>query len=191
MAWPCCGLCWPGRCLRFSHDACVSQPGSRGTDWRVHSVFDLGRGRFWHLDLTDKHGAEALERGALHEGEIRIDDRNYARASVLQRFRAQSGGKADLIVQLGWNALQLSNRAARPFDLISYLHRLPHRSSPNEANLGAAVGGDEPLCARPALARQHQSGRRHGSSPPRERSVKAKTSYQITACAAERNRKDS
>jgi hypothetical protein len=106
-------LRWPGRTLRLADSTCVSKPGSTGTDWRVHGVFDLGRGGFSHLELTDQHGAEALERGAPHPGEIRIGDRNYARAPVLRRFRAQNGGSADFIVRLGWNALQLGYVRAR------------------------------------------------------------------------------
>jgi len=54
--------------------------------------------------VTAKHVAEALERGASLAGEIRIGDRNYARAPVLRRFREQSGGQADFIVRVGWNA---------------------------------------------------------------------------------------
>lgn len=77
-------LHWPGRILRLADGTCVSKPGSTGTDWRIHGVFDLGRGGFSHLELTDAHGAEALERGAPHPGEIRIGDRNYAQAPVLR-----------------------------------------------------------------------------------------------------------
>jgi len=140
-------LRWPGRTLRLADGSCVSKPGSKGTDWRVHGVFDLGRGGFSHLELTDQHGAEALERGAPHPGEIRIGDRNYARAPVLRRFRAQSGGTADFIVRLGWNALQLTNPVGRPFDLIGYLQCLPTGSSAHEVNLRASVGRDEPALA--------------------------------------------
>jgi Transposase DDE domain len=144
---PGAALRWSGRTLRLADGTCVSKPGSTGTDWRVHGVFDLGRGGFSHLELTDQHGAEALARGAPHPGEIRIGDRNYARASVLRRFRAQSGGTADFIVRLGWNALQLSHPTGRPFDLIGYLQCLPPGSSPHEVNLRAAVGRDEPALA--------------------------------------------
>ena len=68
-------------------------------------------------------------------------------ARQLRRFRAQSGGHADFIVRLGWNALQLSNPAGRPFDLIGYLQCLPSGSIPHEVNLHAAVGRDEPALA--------------------------------------------
>ena len=137
-------LRWPGRSLRLADGTCVSQPGSTGTDWRIHGVFDLGRGGFAHLDLTDRHAGEALTRGAPQAGEIRIGDRNYARASVLRRFRAESGGRADFIVRLGWNALRLRNRAGRPFDLIGYLQDLPPEASAHEVHLSAVVGGAEP-----------------------------------------------
>jgi hypothetical protein len=60
---PGAGLRWPGRSVRLADGTCVSKPGSTGTDWRIHGVLDLGRGGFSHLELTDQHGGEALERG--------------------------------------------------------------------------------------------------------------------------------
>jgi hypothetical protein len=38
--------CWRGRSLRLADGTSLSQPGSVGTDWRVHAMFDLGRGGF-------------------------------------------------------------------------------------------------------------------------------------------------
>ena len=52
----------PARTLRLADGTCISKPGSAGTDWRVPGVFDRGRGGFPHLELTDKHGAEARVR---------------------------------------------------------------------------------------------------------------------------------
>ena len=56
---PGCCFRWPGRVLRISDGSGFSKPGSKGTDWRVHAVYDLGAGGFSHFELTDKHGAEA------------------------------------------------------------------------------------------------------------------------------------
>ena len=137
-------LRWPGRRLRLADGTCVSRPGSTGTDWRIHGVFDLGRGGFAHLDLTDGHGGESLARGAPQPGGIRIGDRNYARASVLRRFRAQSGGQADFIVRLGWNALRLRYRTGQPFDLIGDLQDLSPGSGTHKVELAAEVGLQEP-----------------------------------------------
>ena len=69
---PGANLRWPGRMLRLADGTCVSKPVSKGTGWRVHSVFDLGSGGFSHLELANQHGAEALERGAPIAGEIRM-----------------------------------------------------------------------------------------------------------------------
>jgi hypothetical protein len=89
-------LHWPGRVLRRADGTCVSKPGSKGTDWRIHGVFDLDSGGFSHLELTDKHGAEALDRGTPLAGEIRIGDRGYAKTPVLQRRRTSSCGWASM-----------------------------------------------------------------------------------------------
>lgn len=140
---PGANLRWPGRTLRLADGTCVSKPASKGTDWRVHGVFDLASGGFSHLELTDEHGAEALERGAPIAGEIRIGDRNYARVPVLKRFLAKACGTADFIVRLGWNALQLSTPRGKPFDLIGYLQQLPSGVRPHEVILRAAAGRGE------------------------------------------------
>jgi hypothetical protein len=137
---PGAALCWPGRTLRLADGTCVSKPGSKGTDWRVHGVFDLGRGGFSHLELTDQHGGEALERGDPVAGEIRIGDRNYARAGVLQRFRMDSDNQADFIVRVGWNAFRLTTLQGELFDLIGHLSDLPNDNQPHEADLRALVG---------------------------------------------------
>ena len=76
-------------------------------------------------------------------GEIRIGDRNYARVPVLKRFLAEASGKADFIVRVGWNALQLSTPRGKPFDLIGYLQRLPAGMRPHEVSLHAAAGRGE------------------------------------------------
>ncbi len=51
-----------GRIRRLAEGSCVSQSGSTGADWRMHNVFDRGRGGFAHVELSDAHGAEALRR---------------------------------------------------------------------------------------------------------------------------------
>lgn len=56
----------------------ISQPGSRGSDWVLHSRYKPGHG-FSGFELTDRHGAETLERHTFNPGEIVIADRVYAR----------------------------------------------------------------------------------------------------------------
>jgi hypothetical protein len=132
---------WPGRILRLADGSSISKPGSKGTDWRVHCVYDLGRGGFSHLDLTDSHGAEGLCRGAPVPGEVRIADRNYARLKDLREFLRQGNGLADFIVRLRWRSLILYWPDGTRFDLFEYLRGLPPGPAPHEIVIHARDSG--------------------------------------------------
>jgi len=133
------GLCWPGRIIRVTDGTCIAKPASKGTDWRVHGVFDLGVGGFSHLELTDGKGAESLTRGAPVPGEVRIGDRLYGRAKAWHRFLQQSGGTADLIVRIKWNGFHLTGLDGAPFSLIDHLKALPDDHEPHEIDVQARV----------------------------------------------------
>ena len=124
---------WAGRILRLGDGSCFREPGAKTTSWRLHAVYDLGRGGFSHLELTDKHGAESIGRGAPVAGEIRIGDRGFARAPSLHCFRQQSDNKADFIARVGWAAFSLMGQDGADFDLIAHLGQLPAGMAPQEA----------------------------------------------------------
>jgi Transposase DDE domain len=134
-------LLWSGRCLRVADGSSLSQPGSAGTDWRLHGVYDLSRGGFSHVELTDRTGAESLLRCAPVAGEVLIADRGYAKAKELRACLAPSGsGARDFIVRVGWKALALRDRAGNPFNLIAHLEQLPQGDGPREWAVQAVTG---------------------------------------------------
>ena len=135
---------WAGRTLTASDGTCIRERGSKTTDWRVHAVYDLGRGGFSHLELTDDRGAEAITRGVPIAGEIRIADRYFARAGAMQAFRQQSANQADFIVRAGWNALSLTLPDDQTFDLTDHLRGLPHDMEPHEVMVQANAGKTTP-----------------------------------------------
>lgn len=140
-------LLWSGRCLRIADGSSLSQPGSTGTDWRLHGVYDLSRGGFCHLELTDRRGAESLLRCEPVTGEVVIADRGYARAKELRACLTASGsGPRDFIVRVGWKALALRDREDNPFDLIAHLEKLPLGTGLREWAVQAVVGS-APACA--------------------------------------------
>jgi DDE family transposase len=152
---------WRGRSLRISDGSCVSQPGSRGTDWRVHGVYDLGAGGFSHLELTDKHGGEALDRGAGIEGEIRIADRGYSAAKALRRFVAsvkQAKG-ADYVVRLRWSSFRLRKPCGAKFDLIAHLQNMPKEQDVDDVRVSIEGAGD-PFPARIVIVRKPEEAAR-------------------------------
>jgi len=137
-------LHWPGRWLTAGDGSNVQQRASKGTDWRIHAVFDLGSGGFSHLELTDKHGAEQATRGAPRPGEVRAMDRNFARAPALAAFRRQSAEQADFIVRVRWKAFTLSRPDGSPFSLIEHLQHLPEDDAPHEVMVQANVRPGQP-----------------------------------------------
>ena len=132
-------LHWPGRIIRAADGSCMAKPGSTGTDWRVHGVYDLGTGGFSNLELTDGKGAETLAHGAPVAGEIRLADRGYGRAKAWHRVLQDSDGTADLIVRMKWNAFHLTGTDGAPFDLIGHLASLPDDQAPHEIEVQAWV----------------------------------------------------
>jgi hypothetical protein len=132
--------CWHGRVLRIADGTCLRKPGSKGTDWRIHGVYDLGSGRFTHLELTDHHGGEALDRGQPVAGEIRVADRGYANAQAWQRFCEKSQGLADYIVRMRWSTVRLIDRNGDLFDLIEWLQTLPAEIETHEIKVRVQSG---------------------------------------------------
>lgn len=134
-------LLWSGRCLRIADSSSLSQPGSKGTDWRLHGVYDLGSGSFSHLEITDQRGAESLRRCGPATSEVRIADRGYAKAKDLRAFLDQPNAtRQDLIVRIGWKALALCDADGKPFNLIHHLKTFPEGTEPQEWTVQAQVG---------------------------------------------------
>ena len=147
------GLRWRGRTLSLTDGSCVTRPGSQGTDWRVHATFDLERGGFSHLQLTDGKGAEALTRDTTAPGEVRIADRGYCKAPALARFRRDSGMTADFIVRAPWDGFSLTSDGTA-FHLIDALEAMPAERMIGEVNAQAYVNKDENLPLRFIILRK-------------------------------------
>ena len=109
----------PGRWLRLIDGTVVGGPGGR-TQWRLHLTFDLSRHCLAHVELTDRHGAEKLERAPVERGEIRVGDRCYARPEGLL-YMIRGGG--DFVLRLGVRSLKLLQADGRPFGLPTFLRR--------------------------------------------------------------------
>lgn len=94
-----------GRPVRAVEATSVSEPGSTGTDWRVHYVVNLANLQCDFFELTGvREGGETLRRVPIQPGDIMMGDRVYARpVGVAHVIQAQ----ADLVVRLNRHALPL------------------------------------------------------------------------------------
>jgi hypothetical protein len=164
--------CWHGRVLRVCDGTSLSQQASKGTDWRIHGVYDLGRGGFSHLEVTDSHGGEALDRGRPVPGEIRIADRGYANARAWQRFLQARDERADFIVRMRWNSIRLVDEKGASFDLADWLRTRPRESETHAITAWARSGKHQTPIKIRLIARrkpadvveaEHQRMRQHAS----------------------------
>ena len=168
---------WHGRVLRVSDGTSLSKQASKGFDWRVHGVYDLGRGGFTHLEVTDSHGGEALDRGKPVAGEIRIADRGYANAQAWQRFLQARGEQTDFIVRMRWSTIKLVDETGQSFDLVDWLRTRSRETETHEITAWARSGKRQTpmkirLIARrkPAdvIEAEHKRMRQHASRKQHE-----------------------
>src|SRR5947209_9837981 len=61
---------WAGHRLRALDGTSICQPGADRTTWRLHVGFDLATSQVDHIELTDVHGAENLQRLTYQPGDI-------------------------------------------------------------------------------------------------------------------------
>lgn len=116
----------------------ISQPGSKSTDWVLHSRYKPGHG-FSGFALTDRSGGETLGRHTFNAGEIVIADRAYARGGKgLSHVREQ---QADFIIRAGWRSLALRDEHGQPLDLLARLKGLDPGETA-DLRVDVAVGKD-------------------------------------------------
>jgi hypothetical protein len=145
---------WRGRVLRIADGTSLSKPASKGTDWRIHAVFDLGLGGFSHLGITDGRGAEALDRGEPVAGEIRVGDRGYANAQAWQRFLQARDERTDFVVRMRWSTVRLLDETGELFDIIGWLKTRPADSETHEIAVWAQSGKHQPPIPIRLIARR-------------------------------------
>ena len=92
------------RRLRAVDATTVSEPGSTGTDWRLHYAINLTTLQCDFFELTDVHGGETWRRVPVEPGDVLLGDRVYSNpAGVAHVLRA--GG--DVLVRLNPHTLPL------------------------------------------------------------------------------------
>ena len=147
--------CWHGQAVRISDGSGLRGLASRGVEWRVHGVYDLGLGRFTHLEVTDNHGGEALDRGAPVAGEIRIADRGFANAHAWRRFLDAADAPAHFIVRMRWNGIKLTDPAGGRFEVADWLAGLQASEEEiHETTVLAHAGAREPPIRIRLIARR-------------------------------------
>jgi len=111
----------PALSVRVVDATVICEPGSRGTDWRVHLGFDLAHQCLTTVEVTGPEGGESFHRQPVSPGVVLLGDRGYAQrggvAGVLER-------QGHVLVRLNWQNLPLETPAGTALDLVSWLETL-------------------------------------------------------------------
>jgi hypothetical protein len=107
--------------LRLVDASVISQPGSQGTDWRIHASLDLGKMCLDGVELTDGHSGESLVRFEARADEIWVGDQGYAVAKGLGSALADL---RRLLVRINWQNLRLYALTGERLDVLGWLKSL-------------------------------------------------------------------
>ena len=111
----------PKRKVRLLDATTVSQPGSKGTDWRLHLRMDLERRRIEWVELTDASGGERLDRHEIESEEIVLADRVYATNKGIAHV-LNAGGH--VVVRSTWSNLKLRTQSGGKLKILAPVETL-------------------------------------------------------------------
>lgn len=94
----------PGHRLRAVDATTVQEPGSTGTDWRVHYSISLPAMGCDFYEITDDKGGESYLRIPVQSGDVLLADRGYCHREGVAEVLKQGG---DVIVRLSTSSFPL------------------------------------------------------------------------------------
>ena len=94
----------------------VSEPGSTGTNWRVHYAVNLHNLQCDFFELTGAEGGETWRRVPVEPGDVLIGDRGYSHAEGIASVLKAEG---DVIVRLNHTSLPLWSGEGERLDVLA------------------------------------------------------------------------
>ena len=116
----------PGPEFRINDATVLSIPGSEGTDWRLHVVYDPAQCRLRRVEITDQHGGERLDRDRPQPGDVVCGDRGLAHA---RGIRAVTEAEAYVLLRMHWQNIRLEDAQGQPLGLHQTLKRADRGST--------------------------------------------------------------
>ena len=107
--------------VRVTDATTVSEPGSTGTDWRLHYCLELKTLRCDFFEITDVHGGESYRRIPIHSGDLILGDRIYESGSGIAHVLRHGG---EVLVRMRIKGMRLETPRGKPFNLRARLRKL-------------------------------------------------------------------
>jgi len=107
--------------VRIVDATVICEPGSKGTDWRLHLGLDLQQMRICSAEVTDASGGETFLRHEPNAGDIVVGDRGYAQragaASIIDK-------DAHALIRINWQNFPLLSAKGEDLDIVETLELL-------------------------------------------------------------------
>lgn len=110
------------RRLRVVDATSVTEPGSTGTDWRIHYVLLLPSLECDFFEVTGPSGGETYRRLPVTPGDVILGDRGYCHREGVAHV-VDAGG--DVVVRLNSTSFPLLAPNGKPLELLPLLRTLP------------------------------------------------------------------
>jgi hypothetical protein len=111
----------PGHRVRLLDATTISEPGSTGTDWRIHYSLRLPDMCCDFFELTDVKGAESAKRLPTEVGDIILMDRGYNDRQAIAQLMAAG---AMVVLRFNSGSFPLLDAAGKPLNLLPKLRKL-------------------------------------------------------------------
>lgn len=107
--------------IRLVDATTVSEPGSTGTDWRVHYSLVFSTLQCDFFEVTDIEGGETFRRFPVAAGDLILGDRGYSQPPGVRYVHERKG---DVLVRLAINNMPLLTPKGARFRYFSHLRLL-------------------------------------------------------------------
>ena len=111
----------PGHRIRILDATTISEPGSTGTDWRIHYSMRLPDMCCDFFELTDAKGAESAKRLAVEAGDVVLMDRGYNDRDAIGQLMAAG---ALVVLRFNSGSFPLLDAKSKPLKLLPKLRKL-------------------------------------------------------------------
>jgi hypothetical protein len=106
--------------FRINDATVLSIPGSQGTDWRLHVVYDPAPCCLRRVEITDHQRGERLDRGRSRPGDIVCGDQGLAHA---RGIHAVTEAGAYVLLRMHWQNIRLQDAQGQPLEMDPTLKR--------------------------------------------------------------------
>lgn len=102
--------------VRIVDGSSISEPGSTGTDWRVHYSLQLPSLRCDGFRVTVPKKGEHFSRHEVTPGDLLIGDRGYCHEKGIQHVVSLGG---QVLVRINWQGIRIESERGKPFPVLT------------------------------------------------------------------------